>query len=126
MSVVKGDRIAESRKLNQKINGKLLALDAFWAYGYIVSILHDDFGRFRFSPRIALSILAPFREDRMRAFPLEGIRELLIEIRDTGKTHLAMMTGRPLDELLALLGDLDVPMSGSQGTEFRFASLVLR
>jgi trehalose-phosphatase len=64
--------------------------------------------------------LAPFREDRMRAFPLEGIRELLIEIRDTGKTHLAMMTGRPLDELLALLGDLDVPMSGSQGTEFRF------
>jgi trehalose-phosphatase len=65
--------------------------------------------------------LAPFREQRMEAFPLEGIPELLCEICATGRTHLAIMTGRPLKELLYLLGDLDIPVSGSQGTEFRFA-----
>jgi trehalose-phosphatase len=65
--------------------------------------------------------LAPFREDRMRALPLEGIPELLADIAATGRTHLAIMTGRPLGELLMLLGDLDIPVSGSQGTEFRFA-----
>lgn len=65
--------------------------------------------------------LAPFKENRMQAFPLEGVVELLSEIRDAGRTHLAIMTGRPLSELFALLGDLDIPVSGSQGTEFRFA-----
>jgi trehalose 6-phosphate phosphatase len=64
--------------------------------------------------------LAPFREDRMKAYPLPNVRELLVEIRDTGRTHLAIMTGRPIRDLLTLLGDLDIPVSGSQGTEFRF------
>ncbi|MBN2565061.1 MAG: trehalose-phosphatase [Candidatus Eisenbacteria bacterium] len=64
--------------------------------------------------------LAPFNENRMQAYPLAGIRELLLDIRDSGRTHLAIMTGRPLFELLTLLGDLDIPVSGSQGTEFRF------
>lgn len=64
--------------------------------------------------------LAPFREQRMQAFPLDGIPEILCEICATGRTHLAIMTGRPLKELLYLLGDLDIPVSGSQGTEFRF------
>jgi trehalose 6-phosphate phosphatase len=65
--------------------------------------------------------LAPFKEDRMQAFPLEGIPELLADIASTDRTHLAIMTGRPLRELLVLLGDLDIPVSGSQGTEFRFS-----
>jgi trehalose 6-phosphate phosphatase len=64
--------------------------------------------------------LAPFTPDRMRAFPTPGVRELLLRIRDSGATFLAIMTGRPLGELLALLGDLDIPLSGSQGTELRF------
>jgi len=64
--------------------------------------------------------LAPFRTDRMKAFPLDGIVELLTTIRDDTETHLAIMTGRPLGELLALLGDLDVPVSASQGSEFMF------
>jgi trehalose-phosphatase len=62
--------------------------------------------------------LAPFRKNRMDAVPLDGIVELLVRIRDSDGTDLALMTGRPLDELLILLGDLGVPISASQGVEF--------
>jgi len=65
--------------------------------------------------------IAEFCTDRMRALPLEGVVDLLVGIRDETETYLAMMTGRPLSELLELLGDLGIPMSGSQGTEFRSA-----
>ncbi len=64
--------------------------------------------------------LAPFRTDRMSAFPLDGIVDLLLRIRDATDTYLAVMTGRPVSELLSLLGDLRIPVSGSQGTEFRY------
>ena len=63
--------------------------------------------------------LAEFQVDRMQAVPLDGIVDLLIQIRDRTETHLAIMTGRPVSELLRLLGDLRIPVSGSQGTEFR-------
>lgn len=64
--------------------------------------------------------LAPFKKDRMSAVPLDGIRELLVRIRDSRGTDLALMTGRPLEELLTLLGDLGVPVSASQGVEFYY------
>jgi trehalose-phosphatase len=64
--------------------------------------------------------LAPFRVDRMKAFPLDGIVELLATIRDETDTYLAIMTGRPLVELLELAGDLDIPVSASQGSEFMY------
>jgi len=64
--------------------------------------------------------IAPFQVDRMQAFPLEGVVDLLTHIRDGGTTYLAMMTGRPMKELLYLLGDLGIPISASQGTEFRY------
>jgi trehalose-phosphatase len=64
--------------------------------------------------------LAPFVSDRMKAFPLEGVIDLLVEIRDQTETYIAFMTGRPVDELLALAGDLRIPVSGSQGNEFRY------
>jgi trehalose 6-phosphate phosphatase len=64
--------------------------------------------------------LAPFSVDRMKAFPLDGVVELLETIRDETDTYLAIMTGRPLEELLALLGDLGIPVSASQGSEFLY------
>jgi trehalose 6-phosphate phosphatase len=64
--------------------------------------------------------LAPFNVDRMRAFPLDGVVELLKTIRDETDTHLSIMTGRPLDELLTLLGDLGISVSASQGSEFLY------
>lgn len=64
--------------------------------------------------------IAEFRVDRMAAKPLPGVVDLMIQIRDRTDTDLAMMTGRPVSELLTLMGDLLIPISGSQGTEFRF------
>ncbi|MFH1501800.1 MAG: trehalose-phosphatase [Candidatus Eisenbacteria bacterium] len=63
--------------------------------------------------------IAEFEVERMAARPLPGVVDLLIQIRDRTETYLAMMTGRPISELLALMGDLLLPISGSQGTEFR-------
>lgn len=62
--------------------------------------------------------LAPFRRNRMDAVPVEGAIEDLVTIRDSGATRLAMLTGRPLSELLELVGDLGIPMVGSHGFEF--------
>jgi len=64
--------------------------------------------------------LAPFVVDRMKALPLDGVEETLRAIRDRTSTQLAIVTGRPLGEILELLGDLAVPMAGSQGIEFRY------
>ena len=61
--------------------------------------------------------LAPFEADRMQAWPLEGVVEDLRAIRDSGRTKLAVVTGRPLNELLSLLGDLGIPVVGSHGFE---------
>ena len=63
--------------------------------------------------------LAPFREDRMEAHPLDGVVRVLESIRDAGRTQLVMVTGRPLRELLELVGDLGITMVGSHGSEFR-------
>ncbi len=64
--------------------------------------------------------LAEFKKDRMAAFPVDGVVDTLLRIRDETNTYLAVMTGRPVAELLSLLGDLRIPVSGSQGTEFRY------
>lgn len=64
--------------------------------------------------------LAPFRERRMDAAPLDGIVPLLGRIRDGG-TGLSIVSGRPVAELLALLGDLRIPLVGSHGAESRDA-----
>jgi len=62
--------------------------------------------------------LAPFREHRMEAFPIDGALDALRAIRDSGRTRLAMLTGRPLRELIALVGNLGIPMVGSHGFEY--------
>ncbi len=64
--------------------------------------------------------LAPFVVNRREAFPLDGIRETLCAIRDETETQLAILTGRPIRQILGLLGDLGIPVAGSQGTEFRY------
>jgi len=64
--------------------------------------------------------LAPFVVNRREAFPLDGIRDTLCAIRDETDTRLAIVTGRPIGEILELIGDLKIPIVGSQGTEFRY------
>ncbi|MFH1011639.1 MAG: trehalose-phosphatase [bacterium] len=63
--------------------------------------------------------LAPFHAERMQATPLPGARELLERIRDTLDTHLCIVSGRPVSEILELLGDLNVPIIGVHGHEMK-------
>ncbi|MGA9507412.1 MAG: trehalose-phosphatase [Candidatus Sulfotelmatobacter sp.] len=48
--------------------------------------------------------LAPFRRDRMMAFPHPGISSLLQEIRAAGKTRIVIVSGRNATEIIPLLG----------------------
>jgi len=62
--------------------------------------------------------LAPFRLDRFQAVPYHGVTALLQAIIDTGRTRLAMITGRRASELLPLLKLSPPPeIWGSHGLE---------
>ncbi|UCE82651.1 MAG: trehalose-phosphatase [Deltaproteobacteria bacterium] len=63
--------------------------------------------------------LAPFHVDPMKAFPLPGIPELLEKLSERSDTTLAIVSGRPLEEVIVLLGDLGVIVVGSHGREMR-------
>jgi trehalose-phosphatase len=62
--------------------------------------------------------LAPFRLDRYEAVPYHGVTAILQTIIDTGRTRLAMITGRRASELVPLL-KLNPPPEiwGSHGLE---------
>jgi len=62
--------------------------------------------------------LAPFREDRHRAFPYPGVSELVQEIMKAGHTRVVVITGRRADEVVPLLGILPPPeIWGAQGLQ---------
>jgi trehalose 6-phosphate phosphatase len=63
--------------------------------------------------------LAPFHIDPMKAYPLPEIKELLIAIGQSDDTRLAIVSGRPVFEVLSLLGDLGITLIGSHGFELR-------
>jgi trehalose 6-phosphate phosphatase len=62
--------------------------------------------------------LAPFHVDRFQALPYEGLSQLLEKIAGSGKTRLAIISGRPIFELKSLLQALDgVELWGAHGLE---------
>jgi trehalose-phosphatase len=61
--------------------------------------------------------LAPFHVDRMLAVPLPGTIEAIQAIRDGADTDVMIVSGRPVAEILALLGNLDLIIVGSHGYE---------
>lgn len=63
--------------------------------------------------------LAPFRKRRMEARPLPGIIEAIGRLAKLNETAVAIISGRPLIELLALLGEPEITMVGSHGFEIR-------
>lgn len=65
--------------------------------------------------------LAPFHADRMQAFPLPGTREAIERIAADPHTTVALVSGRPIHEILTLLGDPPVTMVGAHGYELRRA-----
>jgi trehalose 6-phosphate phosphatase len=52
--------------------------------------------------------LAPFRVDRFQARPWAGVREILNQIQNQGKTRIEVVSGRPAAEIAPLLG-LETP-----------------
>jgi trehalose 6-phosphate phosphatase len=66
------------------------------------------FGGFRSAAKPLLMLdydgtLAPFRVDRFKALPWAGVRELLTDIQNHGRTRLVIITGRPASEIAPLL-----------------------
>lgn len=62
--------------------------------------------------------LAPFTADRRRAFPYEGLPQLLQEIMLGGRTRIAIITGRNAFEVVTLLRTHPVPeIWGSHGLQ---------
>jgi len=61
--------------------------------------------------------LAPFRVDRSHALPYCGMVSVLQRIADSGKTRLAIISGRPVVELKSLLAPLHVEIWGATGLE---------
>jgi trehalose-phosphatase len=87
-----------------------LDLDAFWRF--VAS-----------APRRALLLdfdgtLAPFASDRLRPRMREGVAAAVVEIARSGKTRVAIVTGRDARELRSLLpADLSAEIWGSHGLE---------
>lgn len=78
--------------------------------------------RLRHAPSAALLLdydgtLAPFQVDRFRALPYSGVISALEKIAASGKTRLAVISGRPVVELESLLAPLRVEMWGAAGLE---------
>jgi trehalose-phosphatase len=63
--------------------------------------------------------LAPFRIERMQAYPYPGIPGALVRISRRPDTTLAVISGRPLAELAILLGSFEGIIIGSHGMEKR-------
>lgn len=62
--------------------------------------------------------LAPFHLDRDKAFPYPGVPELLDELLAAGRTRVILISGRPVESLLPLLGLREKPeIWGSHGLE---------
>jgi trehalose 6-phosphate phosphatase len=62
--------------------------------------------------------LASFRVDRFQSRPWAGVRELLTRIQRQGRTRMAVISGRPAQEIAPMLG-LDPPLEawGLHGAE---------
>jgi len=63
--------------------------------------------------------LAPFVEDRDRAWPHPRSLDVLRRIAENGGTSVVIVSGRPLADLLRLVGDLPVTLYGEHGWEQR-------
>lgn len=62
--------------------------------------------------------LAPFAEDRHKAYPLEGVPALLDRINDSPGTSLVIVSGRPVSEIQRLLDRDTIPIVGTHGFEY--------
>lgn len=90
-------------------------------------ILEDFLQSLALAERSALLLdfdgtLAPFRIDPSKVRPWAGVSELLCEIERTGRTRIAIVTGRPAREVASQLGVRHTPeIWGLHGAERLYA-----
>jgi len=66
--------------------------------------------------------LAPFQVERDRAYPYPGVLPILEKIKQSKKTRIIMITGRPLQEVQALLSPLTgIEIWGAHGLDHLLA-----
>jgi trehalose-phosphatase len=66
--------------------------------------------------------LAPICVDRDKAFPYQGVREVLDVIIDSGNTHVVLISGRYINDLIPLISLKKTPeIWGSHGSEHLLA-----
>jgi trehalose 6-phosphate phosphatase len=53
--------------------------------------------------------LAPFCKDRLNAVPYRGVSQTLFRIMRTGGTRIGIVSGRPVEEVIPLLGIFPIP-----------------
>ena len=63
--------------------------------------------------------LAPFHVDRLQAYPSDGVVEALRTLTESSRTIVAIVSGRPVNELLTLMPDPGVTIIGTHGYEVR-------
>jgi len=90
--------------------------------GFPVDAEEEFRSRFRSAPLTFLALdydgtLAPFHADPMQARPLEGVVGILGELKRLPKLTLAIVSGRPVKEVVQLLGIRDIPVVGAHGFE---------
>lgn len=78
----------------------------------------------RSAPAVALLLdydgtLAPFHIDRMAAVPADGVVDALHQIDRSGRTTIAIVSGRPVHEVRELLPEPDLTIIGTHGYELR-------
>jgi trehalose 6-phosphate phosphatase len=61
--------------------------------------------------------LAPFHVDRMKAHPLPRVVDALHEIDSDTRSSIVIVSGRPVAEIVTLLGDHGFTIAGSHGYE---------
>lgn len=111
--------------MNETIHLKLRSADVNLAGERLIQIagVPDFWERVRGAAHRLLAIdydgtLAPFRVEREKATPLDGVHEALKNIRKHHGTQLAILSGRPARNVLELLGrDLHISVFGAHGYE---------
>jgi trehalose 6-phosphate phosphatase len=63
--------------------------------------------------------LAPFHVDRLQAYPSDGVVEAIRTLSKSSRTIVAIVSGRPVNELLSLMPDPGVTIIGTHGYEVR-------
>jgi len=66
--------------------------------------------------------LAPFQDDRLQAFPLPGTIDAIKAIDREEWTSVALVSGRPIAEILLLMGELGTTIVGAHGYEVHHSS----